>query len=160
MYKTFSLNYSIFAETKNKLLYRIAHITLAFLLLLSSTGIVFNKHYCGSELKSMAVFMEATPCHHAKARKACPLHGSGDEEYQNEKKDCCNDKTEYVKSDNEQIAQFSQINLKNLPVLLDTVFAVFTIELPVTDFHTLHYLTYKPPIVLNDISVLLQVFRI
>lgn len=160
MYKTFSQYYSIFAKTKNKLIYRIAHITLAFLLLLSSTGIVLNKHYCGSELKSMAVFMEATPCHHVKAVKSCPTHSSGEEGLQKEKKGCCDDKTEYLKSDEEQLAQSFRFDLKNLPVLLAAVFVAFDIKLPVTDSNTLHYLTYKPPIVFNDISVLLQVFRL
>ena len=160
MYKTFSSDYFIFAKTKNKLLYRIAHITLAFLLLLSSTGIVLNKHYCGSELKSMAVFMEAEPCHHVEAMKGCPIHSSGEEGIKKKKKSCCNDETEYVKSDEEQLAQPFRIDLKNLPVLLAATFLALDFQLPATDSNTLHYLTYKPPIVLNDISVLLQVFRL
>ena len=160
MYKLFFPNYFIFVETKNTLLYRIVHIILSFLLLLSSTGIVLNKHYCGTELKSMAVFIGAKPCDHVKAMKGCTTHSSGEEGLQQEKKGCCNDKTEYVKSDDDQLAQPFRIDLKNLPALFATIFVAFNIQLPATDANALHYLTYKPPIVLNDISVLLQVFRL
>lgn len=108
----------------------------------------------------MAVFMKAKPCHHVKAVKGCPTHSSGTEWLHQEKKSCCDDETEYVKSDEEQLAQPFRIDLKNLPVLLATIFVALDFQLPATDANTLHYLTYKPPIVLNDISVLLQVFRL
>lgn len=92
--------------------------------------------------------------------KGCSTHGIGEEDFQKEKKGCCDDETEYVKSDEEQLAQSFQIGLKDFPVLLATIFVALGIELPALDSNTLHYLTYKPPIVFNDISVLLQVFRL
>lgn len=135
---------------------RATHIILAVLLFISSTGFVVNKHYCQNELKSMALFHKAEPCHQDKATKSCPMHSSGEQE----KKDCCDDKTEYVKASDEQVAPSFEINLPNIPVLWAAIFVVFNIELPALDSNTLHYLTYKPPIVLNDLSVLLQVFRL
>ena len=101
----------------------------------------------------MAIFVKAEPCHGGKAMKSCPMHSP-------EKKGCCDDESEYVKSNEEQLASSFQIDLKDFPVLLATIFVVFHIELPALDSNTLHYLTYKPPIVFNDISVLLQVFRL
>ncbi|MCB0586125.1 MAG: hypothetical protein KDD06_12465 [Phaeodactylibacter sp.] len=139
---------------------RIVHINLAFLLLLSSTGIVLNKHYCGAELKSIGVFIGAEPCHHEKAMKGCPYHDSGEKGLQKEKKGCCNDETEYIKSDEDKVAPSVQGHLKSFPVLLAAVFVVLDIELPSTDSVTLRYLTYKPPAAFHDLSVLLQVFRL
>ena len=138
------------------LIARATHIILAVLLFISSTGFVVNKHYCQNELKSMAIFHKAEPCHQEKAMKSCPMHSSGEKE----KKGCCDDETEYVKASDEQVASSFQIDLQVTPVLLAAIFVVFNIELPALDSNTLHYLTYKPPIVLNDLSVLLQVFRL
>ena len=135
---------------------RAAHIILAVLLFISSTGFVVNKHYCQGELKNMALFLKAESCHQDKAMKGCPMHSSGEKE----KKGCCDDETEYVKASDEQVASSFQIDLQVTPVLLAAIFVVFNIELPALDSNTLHYLTYKPPIVLNDLSVLLQVFRL
>ena len=132
------------------------HIILAVLLFISSAGFVVNKHYCQNELKSMALFHKAEPCHQDKATKSCPMHSSGEKE----KKDCCDDKTEYVKATDEQIAPSFQIDLQYAPALVAAIFVVFNIERPALDSNTLHYLSYKPPIVLNDLSVLLQVFRL
>ena len=88
--------------------------------------------------------------------KSCPMHSSGEQE----KKGCCDDESEYVKANDEQLAPSFEINLPNNPVLWAAIFVAFHIELPALDSNTLQYLTYKPPIVLNDISVLLQVFRL
>ena len=138
------------------LIARATHIILALLLFISSTGFVVNKHYCQGELKNMALFRKAESCHQDKAMKSCPMHSSGEKE----KKGCCDDESEYVKANDEQLAPSFEINLPNIPVLWAAIFVAFHIGLPALDSNTLHYLTYKPPIVLNDISVLLQVFRL
>ena len=39
------------------------HIALAFLLLVSVTGLTLHKHYCGDELTGIAVFMDSNDCH-------------------------------------------------------------------------------------------------
>ena len=104
----------------------------------------------------MALFLKAESCHQDKAMKGCPMHSSGEKE----KKGCCDDETEYVKANDDQLAQSFEIGFQHIPVLLAAFFVVFNLELPALDSNTLHYLTYKPPIVLNDLSVLLQVFRL
>ena len=44
------------------LLRKVAHIALASLLLLTTTGISLSKHYCMGRLKSVAVFADADHC--------------------------------------------------------------------------------------------------
>ena len=41
---------------------KIANIFLAVLLLVATTGVTLNKHYCMGRLKSVAVFVSANPC--------------------------------------------------------------------------------------------------
>lgn len=44
------------------MLRKIANIVLAFLLLLSTAGVTISKHYCGGELKSIALDKNADKC--------------------------------------------------------------------------------------------------
>jgi len=143
----------------NYLILRLAHITLALLLFISSTGFVVNKHYCKNELKSMALFVKAEGCSMHQVMKACPIHGQmlvdvSDEE----RKGCCDDTTEIVKIDEEQIApSFDLLPLQ--AVQFAPLFVAHKIELPVIDIQTLHYLNYKPPPLLCDFPISLQTFR-
>jgi hypothetical protein len=44
------------------MLKKISHIVLSSLLLVTTTGLTFSKHYCGNELKSVSLFSEAKSC--------------------------------------------------------------------------------------------------
>lgn len=91
----------------------------------------------------------------------CPLHNPpGDKEPQKEeKKGCCDDQTEYVKAEDEQLVQAFKIDLQLDPVLISAIFVALSIELPTIDTQTLHYLNYKPPLIVCDVPVSLQTFR-
>jgi hypothetical protein len=41
---------------------KIAHITIAFLLLISTFGITINRHFCGNRLISSSIFSSASSC--------------------------------------------------------------------------------------------------
>jgi hypothetical protein len=41
---------------------KIIHIVLSFLLLISTAGISFSKHYCNDRLISVSIYEEAEPC--------------------------------------------------------------------------------------------------
>ncbi|MEZ5040192.1 MAG: hypothetical protein R2828_09875 [Saprospiraceae bacterium] len=140
---------------------RIVHIILALLILVSSNGFVVNKHYCQKELKSIALFVPAEGCHQAKAMKNCPMHSAGINDHQNkdEKKGCCDDETEYIKLDEEQIPPSVDMNFLDHLTLLPVLFVALQLELPSLDARSLHYLHYKPPLIVYDLSVSLQTFR-
>ena len=42
--------------------YKISHISLAFLLLISTFGITINKHFCGNRMISASIFSDANSC--------------------------------------------------------------------------------------------------
>lgn len=121
---------------------RIAHITLAFLLFFSSTGLLMNKHYCQEELKSVALFAKAKSCQHTK-EIPCPVHGTmivPDEDA----KGCCNNESEYLKIDTDWVsvvvADLDVIAPVTLAILLPTFVeeSAFT-PMPDSD------LPYRPP---------------
>lgn len=138
---------------------RATHILLAFLVFFSSAGLVLNKHFCQDELKSVALFSKATPCHAQKAIKSCPMHGQMEMPASSQPEGCCDDTSDYVKSDIDQIVTQLSLDLNPPPVFLPV--ALFSITIPSlsTDQKSVHYLNYKPPLIICDFTVDLQTFR-
>jgi len=151
---------------------RFSNIILAFLVFFSTTGFVVNKHFCQDELRQVSLFVKGETCHHKMEKmadmEACPMKGmkkscSKDDSCTNKqspskKKDCCHDESQYVKSEQTQEKQSVEFPQLNNPVLVGVLFVALNLELPSIDDHALPFLTYKPPIVGNDMQVLLQTF--
>ncbi len=106
----------------------------------------------------MALFFEAKPCHQAKMMANCPLHSTGEHKGDQESKDCCDDKTTYVKSEIDQLVSTSEVEANFTPVLLNVLLVALRIEFPTIDSQSLHYLNYKPPLIVWDLPVSLQTF--
>jgi len=74
----------------------------------------------------------------------------------NEKKDCCENESEYYQLDQDQQVQTFDFELIN-PIFLTAVIAVFlNHEGPSAQKDSPQFLTYRPPIVSEDIVVSLQ----
>lgn len=136
---------------------RVLHITLAFVLLLSSTGLVLNKHYCQDELKSVALFSKAKPCHKSSMPKSCPMHG-GTSSDQDDSKGCCDDQSEFLKSDQDQLFHSLDYDQNQGPDFLATPVAFH--GFPTDDLAQVdpHYFNYKPPLILYHRSAFLQIW--
>jgi len=141
------------------LIRKITHITLAFLVLLSSTGLVANMHYCQNELKNFSFFLETDPCPNEMIKVVCPMHTQGnDHEKPVEKKGCCDDETHFVKLPVEQEAQTFQVELLTdflLTALIPPTSESLGIE---SDRKFSPYLNYKPPLIICDVQTRLQTF--
>ena len=81
------------------------HIILSFLLLLSTSGLVVSKHFCGGKLISTSFYVEADSC--------CD---SGD---------CCKNETEVFKLDEDiqvstmlELPQLAQMDLLAIPLVI------------------------------------------
>lgn len=138
---------------------------MAALVYISSMGVVLNAHFCKGKLKALSVFSSAEKCQEdalATMPADCPMHQAKQAHCQNpvsEKdgdKDCCDNKTQYLKDDQEQPFQMSYLDLT--PDLVAALFVLLPIDFPETDDQTHHYLTYKPPLIVCDIPVSLQTF--
>ncbi len=142
---------------------KVLSIFLAFQVLLSSMSFNVGMHFCGDSLKSLALFGEATPCEHSsmaqeyQGMKDCPFHSS---KQNSEDDDCCNDRE--LKVEGQQIDttlnHFSfdcSPQFKFIASYVLSFFPLFQAEEAQSKF-----LSYKPPQLLVDIPVLIQVFRI
>lgn len=140
------------------LLQRFLHITLALLLLISSSGLVLSQHFCRGELKSVALFAEATPCH-AKAKRTCPNHPPAPEE-KKAMKGCCDTEVDFLQLDADQLAADLPSPNLELPVLLAVLQVALDIyPTTIAPRERPHYLNYKPPLLVSDLPVRLQTFR-
>ena len=138
--------------------YRGLHIVLAFLVFISSSGLVLSQHFCRGELKSTAVFAEATPCHQATAKRACPHHPPAQPTTAS-KKGCCDTTTDFLQMDADQLSATLLVPNLAVPVLglLPAEFGLL-LEEPSAAKSAVHYLHYKPPLLVCDVTINLQTF--
>lgn len=121
---------------------------------------MMSKHYCGGELKSVALFAEAEPCHQNKQMKSCPLHGAMPEDgtATASSKGCCDTVTDFLKVEDEQVEASLSFDLLDYPALVAVLAVVVGWEPTVEDDKTLQYFTYQPPLLVYDLPVSLQTF--
>ncbi len=99
---------------------RILHIFLACLVLVSTTGLTINKHYCKNELKNVAFFVKAKACHETK-KVTCPHHQPTDE------KPCCENTTDYFIADTDQVYPTNHLEVTSFDEIgIDPLFYVLT----------------------------------
>lgn len=140
---------------------RIFHIILAALLMISSSGLLINKHFCQDRLKDIRLFAKAKPCHVASAKSdnhqhppSCPFHPAKQKD-DTSNNSCCEDESSFLKLEVE----------KDIPVqgevkLTLTLFCA-TFEGPSwksQQWRTAAYSYYKPPLLRQDRMVLFQSF--
>jgi hypothetical protein len=118
-----------------------------------------SKHYCRGELKSVSLFVKATPCHENKKMKRCPMHSSDSDQKKDNGNGCCDTENDLFKVENDQIETAISFDLTDYPVF----FAVLSIIVPGLEINdednkTRHFFTYKPPLLVYDLPVSLQTF--
>lgn len=143
---------------------RIFALTMAFLMFISSAGIAIDMHYCGGELKSVSVFGKAKNCHELEDKvpvKACPHHKNMNLEKSGckEDKDCCSNKTEYYQSDQDLFLQAPiPFQVKEFHQFIVAYTSVFLMPQNRINREILPFDHYRPPLILKDISILIQSF--
>ena len=141
--------------------FRILHITLAFLVFVSSTGFTLNSHFCQNTLQSVSVFLTPQNCHEraahcsmssaksccSKSKKACS---------DSETKDCCEDTSQFAKAD----IDFTPFALEdfqlNLPLLLPQPISIH-FEANLTT-QLIRFQDYIPPPLIRNRPLLFQSF--
>lgn len=137
------------------------HIILISLVLLSSCGFVISTHYCQNELKSISLYKQSENCHEdLEAKELCPLHAMHQPQHTKStgKDDCCNDHIEWFQLDEEYRTETVNLQLQYSQFLIAVVTLTLHLELPRLEVPKLHYLNYKPPLLVYDIPVSLQTF--
>lgn len=108
-------------------------------------------------MKSVALFVAAEACHAKKASRSCPMHPPATEA-ETEKKGCCEDESELVKP-------YEDLDVPQFDIELVDYQPLTAVPLVVTDLltlgfdkKTLHYLNYKPPLIVRSLFVSIGAF--
>lgn len=114
--KQFSGLIRLFVNSLDKMLKKASHIILSMLLLLSTTGLAISKHFCGGELISTSIFVEADSC--------C------------DDSDCCKNETEVFQLDEDyslvtvsEVPQSVEFELLDLAILVYNFSVIETEEI-------------------------------
>jgi hypothetical protein len=133
-----------------KFLRTITSLSLALLVLMSSTSFVVGMHICMGEVKDVAVFSKAEGCEMEKRLPPCHKHA---------KAPCCEDET----------VVHQGLELKSLDPIAFGVPLAVEFEAPLTLYSEIipssstsreYYLNYDPPLLLSDRVIQHQVFII
>lgn len=145
--------------------HRITAISMALLMMLSSTGFSMDVHYCQGQIKSISFFGKAKSCHEKQETSPChqtkkSCHHNEDGVSKTEKDNCCHNETVVIeKSDLDatatQIATVQDIQLDFIAAFIAVYVFNYSVQ---TDYRP--YAQYKPPLPDRDVQVLYQTFLI
>lgn len=141
---------------------KVVSIFLAFQVLLSSLSFNIGMHFCGDQLQSLALFEKAQPCEHAKPNQpessSCPFHKTAAND---EKKGCCGDKSIKIEGQ-EHESIISTVSFDFTPQIHFLAAYIYTpVENPFYEgLHSPQYHHYKPPLIRQNIPILIQTFLI
>lgn len=105
-------------------------------------------------LSCQAIAQMPSSCPMHQKLKACGNHDGTEKDDKN----CCNTESEYIALDQDQQVPSFEFPPLPFPTYIATIFAVFNIDLPTFDSVSLHYLNYKPPLIVCDFPPVLQTF--
>jgi hypothetical protein len=129
----------------------ISALTLALMVLVSSTSFMVGMHFCMGEVKDVSLFVPAAQCpKHQENLPACHMHQD----------DCCQDKVVLHDGDdfknNIKSLEFGTsvpLQLSTPPVLISEIVPAFYSRISAPAIHA-------PPLLYTDITIDHQVFRI
>ena len=136
--------------------FKIASLLLAFTVLFSTMSFTVDKHFCGDMLFSKAIFAHAEDCGMQPV-----IVCNGDDSSQNKSLDngCCHNVQEFIKGQNleQKALQTANLDIQKIAIIVN--FKSF-------DFDAVYkqiaytYQDYSPPLLVKNIPVLVQTFRI
>jgi hypothetical protein len=149
----------------NRLFHRIAAVTLAVLMMVSTTGFSMDAHYCQNQLQGVSFLGKAKNCHEKrttspchKAKTAC--HHQLDDTNNPENNDCCQNKKVVIDkidadATSPQAPVLQDISLHFVTAFITTYLIGYPIQIKVETPHL-----YKPPIPDRDVLAILQTYLI
>lgn len=129
-------------------------LSLALLVVFSSLGMTITRHLCAGKVKSLVVFSHSAACEMEQQKeKLPPCHESPSNN------DCCQDQTivleiEDQKSVNSPVFKFSVPDITFIAAFAAVWTSFFNLYSPAY----IHVPDYSPPVLAQDIPVLVQSF--
>jgi hypothetical protein len=133
---------------------KVISIVLTILMLASSTGVTYAKHFCGDfEVLSTLTF--------GKKNLTCSMSMEADDCDDSDSKSyqCCKNKYEHVDTDDNYSPSLFDVQI-NVPFIISFVSVFVLQQIDDTSQSLLFYANYYPPLIDKDIAVLYQVFTI
>ncbi len=148
-----------------RLPHRISAVVMAALMMLSSSGIAMDMHFCQNQLKGINFFGEAKSCHEKKSKPPCHktkkvCRHLDDTTKQDTKDDCCHNEQVVIDGldTNATLAQYDTSVHSTLTFLAAFV-AIYFLPSQIDSAFQADFL-YKPPLPDSSIQILYQVFLI
>jgi hypothetical protein len=134
-----------------KSLRAIASVTLALMVIVSSTSFMVGMHICSGEIQKIALFTKADGCE--KERKLPPCH-------RQEKSSCCDDEA-IVHEGEDFNASSSEVSIPPVSFVVIAPPAIILSEIiPVSYLPKVKHFNYDTPLRACDLTVAHQVFLI
>ena len=145
-----------------KLLRQITSLFLAIWVVLVSSGFTVHKHFCEGKLKRVAILGEASPCEHAQPvaeASPCPMCKLK-EQQKMPKNDCCENKISKLALEDTLTPVKALVDFDKHFRFVALVYFIFSELYSGHSAYYKDYLNFKPPLVAQDIPVLVQSFLI
>ncbi|MDH3710413.1 MAG: hypothetical protein OER04_11020 [Cyclobacteriaceae bacterium] len=126
---------------------KITTICLALLLMVSTSGLTINKHYCLGFLKDISILHEASSCMAEMnlQEEECPM-------------ECCEETSESVMVDDFKQAGFNTNLAPDLKLIAVISHFLADAQLISSEISHNHFQYYSPPLIDRDIPIMVQSF--
>ena len=133
----------------------IVSVFLASIVLIASIGVTVNFHLCAGQIQSMALFIKAQPCK-MDMPKACH-----NQKHTQKRQGCCKEESLTLKGKETNVEVKTAIQLipsfNLIAVILPVLYSIIDLD---SSIASTQYAQYKPPLVEQDITVLVHSFLI
>jgi len=131
----------------------IVSLFLAAIVLIASIGVTVNFHLCAGQVQSLALYIKAQPCKMDMPR-TCQKH-------EQKRKGCCEEQSLVLKGKetNAEVKTATQLtpSFNLIAIILPVLYSIIDLD---SSVDTPQYAQYKPPLLEQDITVLVHSFLI
>ncbi len=143
--------------------YRFITLSLAFLLLFTSTGFSIDLHYCGGKVADVSIFGKANACNMMEevndSSNHCQVEQKNQQQDSFKQSKCCYNETLAVDITDE-LTNADNTTLSHAQLTFITAYFISSYHLFFSEEKETEYFNYSPPMISKDIQVLDQVFII
>lgn len=135
----------------NTAFHRLFSLVMAFLVLFSTVSFTVDQHFCGDMLIDTSIFTQT---------QKCKMETFEMEEMAMTKMNCCKDKLEIIKGQDQlKLSKFEDLNLDQQFFLTNLIYT-FNILFEGLPKQIIPHKDYSPPNLVADLQILDQVFLI
>lgn len=152
--------------------HRISAISMALLMLLSSTGYAMDIHYCQDQLKDISLFGKSKSCHEKQETPTChqtktsltdgqkSCHNTKDGVSKTAEDNCCHNESVVIEKPDLDATPTQSTTVQNIQLEFVAAFIAVYVFNYAVQAEQQPFAQYKPPLPDRDVQVLYQTFLI